>query len=496
MDPISGIAALHPAAALALLRELAEEAATSVVLLDAEGRVRWANAAEAQAWNTSPAALAGRDFFRDLAPRLEGEGIGPAYRAELAAGTAFHVEADAVLAGPHGPRYVRLLVRTLQAEGAAWGVVLVEDRTALLAERERRRNAERLAALGEMAAGLAHEVNNPLASIRSFAQLLEREAEGEVQRRALGLIVADCDRITASMDALVSLVRTNGPEERSAVDLNAVVRRILGLQRYALSTAGIEVRPDLQEPLSRVRGEAGALQQMVLELVIHAERSLSQRQGERLLVVRTRESSAGVTLAVFNNGPGLSRDRLVRIFEPGTEGALGLSVAAGLVRDHGGSVRAESEEGRNTTIVVDLPREGDSAVRRPRPEAAPALPSGAPRALRVLLADDEASLRMAIRIFLERRGHEVVEAADAHEAWALAQRSRFDVALVDARMPGDGVRLLEQLETLPALAGRTALMTGDLGRTRTEHDVSTERPCLAKPFEMGEMVRLLETLGA
>lgn len=486
-------------ALLAVLRELADEAATGVLLLDAEGRVRWANAAEAQAWSTPPAALAGRDFFRDLAPRLEGEGLGAAYRAELAAGNPFHVEADVVLAGPRGSRYVRLVVRTLADGGRpSWGIVLVEDRTPLIAERERRRNAERMAALGEMAAGLAHEVNNPLASIRSFAQLLEREAEGEVQRRALQLIVADCDRITASMDSLVSLVRAHDAGDRRTVELNGVVRRILEMQRYALTTAGIEVRPDLQEPLSRVHGEAGAVQQMVLELVIHAERSLAQRHGDRLLVVRTRESSQGVTLTVFDNGPGMPRERLGRIFEAGTDGALGLSVAAGLARDSGGTVRAESEEGRNTTIVVELPREGDTAVRRPRPAPAepPAAAPARTRALRVLLADDEASLRMAIRIFLERRGHQVVEAADAHEAWAAAQRAPFDVALVDARMPGDGVRLLEQLETLPALAGRTALMTGDLGRTRMEQDVSTERPCLAKPFEMDEMVRLLEALGA
>lgn len=479
---------------LQLAREVADEAASGVLLLDAGGFVRWTNPAEAQAWGSATPPV-GRDFFRDLAPNLEGEGVGPAYRAE-AADDGFRVELETVLGSSHGSRFVRLVIRTLPWEGGAWGMVLVEDRTALIAERERRKNAERMAALGEMAAGLAHEVNNPLASIRSFAQLLEREAEGEVQRRALGLIVADCDRITASMDALVSLVRRHGPEVRGAVDLNGVARRILEMQRYALSTGGIEVRPDLQEPLSRVHGEAGALQQLVLELVLNAERSLARRDGERLLVVRTRESSQGVTLAVFDNGPGVARERLGRLFEATGEGRLGLSVAAGIARDHGGSVRAESEEGRNTTIIVELPREGDTAVRRPAPAAAvPGTSSSPPRSLRVLVADDESSLRSAIRMFLERRGHRVVDVPDAHQAWVAAQREPFDVALVDARMPGDGVRLLEQLETLPGLAGRTALMTGDLGRTRTEQDVSTERPCLAKPFELNEMVRLLEALG-
>lgn len=119
-----------------------------------------------------------------------------------------------------------------------------------------------------------------------------------------------------------------------------------------------------------------------------------------------------------------------------------------------------------------------------------------PRALRVLVADDEAGLRLAISLFLTRRGHHVVQAADAHEARRLVRTQSFDAALVDARMPGDGLLLLEELEAMPALRGRTALMTGDPGRSRDPHTAAAGRPLLLKPFDMQSAVALIERLGA
>src|SRR5690606_5838287 len=102
---------------------------------------------------------------------------------------------------------------------------------------------------------------------------------------------------------------------------------------------------------------------------------------------------------------------------------------------------------------------------------------------------------MAIALFLNRRGHEVTQAADAYQALELASRGTFDVALVDARMPGDGLALLEKLEAMPSLAGRTALMTGDLGGARTTQGIHTGRPYLVKPFDMNDAVNLIERLA-
>lgn len=133
--------------------------------------------------------------------------------------------------------------------------------------------------------------------------------------------------------------------------------------------------------------------------------------------------------------------------------------------------------------------------RSPDRPASPPPEEPATRALRVLVADDEPSLRLAISLFLRRRGHHVVQAADAHEARRLATEHTFDAALVDARMPGDGIRLLEELDASPALRGRTALMTGDPGRSLDPDALARGRPYLTKPFDMRAAVALIERLG-
>jgi CheY-like chemotaxis protein len=119
---------------------------------------------------------------------------------------------------------------------------------------------------------------------------------------------------------------------------------------------------------------------------------------------------------------------------------------------------------------------------------------GPPRGLRVLVADDEATLRLALALFLARHGHEVVQAADAYEAQRLALAEPFDAVLADAHMPGDGLVLLERLEAMPRLKGRTILMTGDHVQALTG-DANPSRPHLAKPFDMTEVIRLIESLG-
>lgn len=136
--------------------------------------------------------------------------------------------------------------------------------------------------------------------------------------------------------------------------------------------------------------------------------------------------------------------------------------------------------------MIDSPAPGAAPPSRHEPPA---------RALRVLVADDEASLRLAISLFLTRRGHRVVQAADAHEARRLAAEQTFDAALIDARMPGDGLRLLEELDASPALRGRTALMTGDPGRALDTLEATAGRPYLTKPFDMHAAVALIERLG-
>ncbi|HET8655394.1 MAG TPA: hybrid sensor histidine kinase/response regulator [Longimicrobiaceae bacterium] len=283
------------------------------------------------------------------------------------------------------------------------------------------------------------------------------------------------------------------------VDLSALIARVLGRQRSALDAAGIEVRLDLDPALSPVTGEAEALQQMLLSLVARARSELASWPGPRRLIARTRESSEGVLLSVVDNGPGIARSRLPHLFDPPEESSgaeVPLWIAATIVREHGGRIVAESEEGHGTAFLVRLPRAAAPApAPAPRDEAEPQPEQRAARALRVLVADDEPTLRLVIALLLGRRGHHVVQATDAHEALRLAQEEPFDVALVDAYMPGDGLQLLERLEAMPTLRGRTALMTGDADRARSHRGAGGARAALVKPFDVAEAVRLVEQLG-
>lgn len=136
---------------LAWLREMLDEAPSGVVLLDADGIVRYVNATELLLSARSAAEVVGRDFFRELAPALEGEGIGEHYRSRVR-GEGVELESEAILPAGHGKRVARLVIRSHRWAGEPWGVVLVEDRTELSRERERRKQAERLAAVGELAA--------------------------------------------------------------------------------------------------------------------------------------------------------------------------------------------------------------------------------------------------------------------------------------------------------------------------------------------------------
>jgi signal transduction histidine kinase/CheY-like chemotaxis protein len=492
------------AEAAAFLLELFDELPCGALLLDAAGRVVRVNRSERLLAGRQAAEVEGRDFFRELAPHLEVEGVGPHYRTRIS-GVGVELEADTLLPAPAGKRVVRLTVRSHVWAGVPFGVVFLEDRTALAEEADRRQRAERLAAVGELAAGVAHEVNNPLASIKSFAQLLARDAASREQREALELIVQESSRVAGVVRNLLSFARRQGAGGRSAVSLTEIAERVLHLQRYALETAGIEVRRDFDGALSPVIGDPGALFQVVLNLVVNAEQALATWPGERLLILRTRESTEGVVLSVVDNGPGIARDQLATIFESfhttKPEGTgLGLGISAAVVRDHAGHIGAESEEGRGAAFFIRLPRaEDDGAPRSPAAPAAAAavgLPDRSPaRRLRILVADDEPALRLAITLVLERRGHAVVAAEDAYVARRLADEGDFDVALIDARMPGDGLALIEVLESTPALRDRTVLMTGDIGRARSSKSAASGRPFLSKPFDLDEMVRLLERVA-
>ncbi|MEX2570443.1 MAG: ATP-binding protein [Gemmatimonadota bacterium] len=475
--------------------KLLEELPGAVLLLDASGRVVFLNRiAEGRIDHTRADAL-GRDFFRELLPQLEQEGWGKEYRTGMREHPMSICRATAAaVAG--GERAISIAIRSYEVSGERWGLVLIEDRSALQGEAARRQRAERLAAVGELAAGAAHEINNPLASIKGFAQLLARETLDRGQQQALEIISQECTRVAGIVDNLLGFAIQQQTVAREQIDLSEVADSILALKRYGLETSGVVLDLDLDSRLSTVEAERGAIQRLLLILLQHAERSLTRKEGDRRLTVRTRESNEGVVLHISDNGPGFPRHRLPFLLdvEADPETGLGLSSADAIAREHRGMLWVESGEGNGATFTVRLPR---SKREREAPTEPPPreVPIEAPTPFRVLVADDEPTLRLALTMFLDRHGFEVEQAEDATEAYRMATSRSFDVALVDVRMPGDGLVLIERLESSADWSGHAVLMTGDHTATRVRDEIRRGRPHLTKPFDMMEAVRLIERLS-
>lgn len=463
----------------------------AVLLLDPSGRITHANGIAELRLDALAVELIGRDLFREVLPQLEETGWGERYRAAMAAGrVAFACEAVA------GAKHLEIGVRSFIHRGTLGSFALVDDRTSLRLEEARRRRAEYLAAIGQLAGSVAHEINNPLASIKGFAQLLGRETNDPEQAQALEIIGHECDRVAAIIDNLLSFAEQQRQRTSESIDLNELVEGMLRLRRYSLETSGISIELDLDPDLPPISGERGAIQRALLVLIGRAERVLDGAGEAPRLLVRTRESSEGVVVSLVDNGPAIPRTELPRLFASAeadeAAGWLGLGVAQAVAQEHGGQLSADSVQGRGTAFHLRLPRcepfVPHPVLRAPRPVVR-SLPD---RPLRVLVADDEPTLRLAIALFLGRHGHEVVQAVDAYEAQRACAQRTFDVVLADASLPGDMGELLRRLDETPGMRGRAVLLS-DGGPPRGGR--LEQRPHLVKPFDMTEVIRMVESVA-
>ena len=234
---------------------------------------------------------------------------------------------------------------------------------------EQLRQAEKMAALGELVAGVAHEINNPLTGISAFAELLLDDVLTDDQRESVRLIKREADRVVGVVRDLLVFSRKTEPAY-TALDLNDLVERTLRLRGYALRAAGIDVHVALDPGLPVVYGDEAKLQQVLLNVLLNAEHAMRDAPRRRLEASTRRESGpAGdrVVLSVADSGTGITAEVLPRVFDPffttkpaGEGTGLGLSVSYGIVQAHGGELRVESTPGRGSTFTVRLPLSAES----------------------------------------------------------------------------------------------------------------------------------------
>lgn len=379
-------------------------------------------------------------------------------------------------------------------------------------EREREahlRRAERLASLGTLLSGVAHELDNPLTSIRGFAELLLMEEQTESTREGLAVIQREADRTSKIVSDLRLLARHTQEEprgDRMPVDLNDIVRHVHRIRKYSLDTHNIRVELSLEEDLPEVLADRGQMEQVLLNLVVNAEQALEDVPQERRLVrMVTRSQGDQVFLEVEDTGTGISRDSIEKVFDPfwstrqaGGGSGLGLSLVHNMVSEHGGRVSVQSEVEEGSTFTVVLPRMIEERPPAPEPREAAPRP-GASRTLRVLVVDDEESIRRLLVLYLERQGHRAEEAAEGGEALQLVERAAeeggFDVVLTDLRMPGmSGAQFFEELRDRDeSYARRVVFMTGEAASGDAARILAaTGAPVLFKPVTLKELLHVLE----
>lgn len=366
--------------------------------------------------------------------------------------------------------------------------------------------AEKMAALGQTISGVAHELNNPLATILSWAERLAERNVDEKTRQGLEIILGEAERAARIVRNLLTFARKR-QTTRAMVDLNQVVRETLALRAYEQKVTNIQVVEALSTGLPEVFVDGHQIKQVLLNLVINAEQACLGANGRGTIVVRTMhdQERGSAVLEVNDDGPGIPEDRQGKVFDPffttkevGSGTGLGLTVAYAIAREHGGRIWLESKPvsktpgQTGTSFFVELPISGQHLNPPAARAAQQPISLEAFKGLRVLVVEDEPALAQAVSEALVDAGFNVDRASDGEEGLTRLTEANYDLIVCDLKMPRiDGMQFYRAMAAAtPALARRVIFVTGDVAGTDAERFLE-ETGCrwLSKPFRLGDLLR-------
>ena len=365
--------------------------------------------------------------------------------------------------------------------------------------------ASRLVSIGEMVAGIAHEINNPLAAVMGFAQLaMRREIDGSL-RRDLDKILAESKRAAKIIANLQSFARRYKPQKRP-VNVIEILEKVLSFREYELQVSNINVTTEFDPRTPLIMGDEHQLDQVFLNILINAEYMMSITNGGGNLKIGIGRRSDIVFISFEDDGPGVPADVLPKIFDPffttkevGKGTGLGLSICYGIVHEHGGKIQVTSNAGNGATFAVELPapeldQGDDSAGDDPITTA-----DGDTRPLKVLVVDDEPMVVEFLSRVLSEFGHTVVEAENGNAVLEMTDLETYDIIMLDVRMPGVGSEtLFDHIRGLPnGISDRVLYVTGDATNPDTREFIGrTGSPVLTKPFTIEDLLSVIRRIAA
>ncbi len=360
-------------------------------------------------------------------------------------------------------------------------------------------HSEKLAAVGQLISGVAHELNNPLTAILGYSQLLTSSGQlGQQGIEYADKLYKQAQRTHRIVQNLLSFARQHKPE-RAPVQVNQALEETLALRDYDLRMHNIRVHLDLAENLPVTSADPHQLQQVFLNMVNNAVDAILEHSTEGDIWVRTALNGDRLCIEFTDSGPGVKDAS--RVFDPfyttkpvGKGTGLGLSICYGIITEHGGTVRVRNIPTRGASFTIELPRQ---------PVASPALSIPEQRAIsgregRILLVDHDDSVLEAVGTILRDRDHHVQTARDIREASALLEKEDFDLIVADLKVSdgANGHGLGEWLaQHKPVLSRRLIWMCAvapseDAG----ENLAGNGRQILQKPFKASDLLAAVDEL--
>ncbi|HXJ31865.1 MAG TPA: ATP-binding protein [Gemmatimonadales bacterium] len=460
----------------------------AICIVDARGIVRRANRVFADLVQLPVTALPGRSWMSMLPP-------------------AWATVVSQALAEP-GPHEIRsgtrdYTVSAIRMEGAEdeAAVLSFEDHTEKRHLQDQLIQSEKMSAIGQLIAGIAHDLNNPLASVVGFSDFLAESGDvPPALAEPLRVIRQEAERAATIVKNLLSFARRQ-EGERLPQQLQPLLESVLALLRNEMMALKVETTLFVEPHIPDIEMNPNQIKQVFVNLLNNAAQAIASTGRAGHITVTAKRWLDGVAVSVADDGPGISDELLPRVFEPffttkleGEGTGLGLSICQGIIKEHGGRITLESSVGVGATFTVEL-LSGSRPQRPSQPVAAPAT-SGT---LRVLVVDDEPHILHYMRATLESWGHTVEVASDGTEAVERALVIPFDVIICDLRMPRLGGREMYHnlARQYPDIARKVIFATGDTVRGDTLQFLEQlGRPFLHKPFTLAELRTVLGNVGA
>jgi PAS domain S-box-containing protein len=401
------------------------------------------------------------------------------------------------------PADINLLIAVGSQISSATERTLLYDETRQAYENLRRTqeqllHSEKMAAVGQLISGVAHELNNPLTAILGYSQLLTSSG----QLGPLGIEYSDklykqAQRTHRIVQNLLSFARQHKPE-RMPVQLNQILEDTLALRDYDLRVSNVRIHLNFAEDLPLTAADPHQLQQVFLNMVNNAVDAILERSTDGDLWVRTGKNGDNLFVEFVDSGPGVQDAS--RVFDPfyttkpvGKGTGLGLSICYGIITEHGGTIRVRNVPERGASFTIELPCQSTTEVKA-RFEA-PAIANSARRG-RILLVDHDDSVLEAVEAILRGRDHHVRTAKNAAEAQKLLEEVSFDVLVAD-HLVSQGAKRFEDWihEQKPEMANRLILTCTLAPTQRANGQGETHgRPMLHKPFKAAELLSAVDTI--